>query len=149
MRHARLARWSLLLALGWAGTACSENTGPNADVVGTYDAIVLRLTVGSDVTDLLAAGADMSLQLTSEGTTNGALVIPGEFSESGEEETVPLGGAYVYDPKSETVTFDMAGDSFVRDVTWQVDGNKLRGTYNGSDFTLTAVLQIAPGVSES
>lgn len=145
--HRILEALSAVVVLS-AAAACSESTSPNADVAATYEAIVLRLTEGTDVTDLLAEGADLSLELKEDGTTTGAVFIPGAYTESGEDETVPLNGTYTYDPEAETVTFDMVGDSFVRDITWTVDGNQLRGTYNGAGITLTAVLQVAPGISE-
>lgn len=148
MRSHRILRPLSAVIVVSAALACSENTGPNADVAATYDAIVLRLTEGTTVTDLLAEGADLSLELKEDGTTTGAFLVPGAYTESGDDETIPLNGTYTYDAEAETVTFNMVGDSFVRDVTWTVDGNQLRGTYDGGDYTLTAVLQVAPGISE-
>ncbi len=148
MRNRLTTSLPLALAFGLAVGACSDSTSPNDDVRGTYDAVVLRLTSGVETTDLLAAGAALSIELKTDGTTTGALVIPAEYTESGDEETVSLAGTYTYDQAEGTVTFDMAGDTFVRDITWEVVDNQLQGAFTGVDFMLTAVLQLAPGISQ-
>jgi hypothetical protein len=145
MRLSAVVRLLLLPVLGFAITGCSDSADPSSGVSGTYQATELTLTDGSGNTDFLAAGAEVSIVLTPTGTTTGSLVVPAAYSESGLEETYSLTGTYAYDADARAVTFDQAADTFLRDITWEVDGRELHGTLAvdlGS--TLTATLERGP-----
>jgi hypothetical protein len=152
MRLSLVMRWLVLPVFGFALAGCSDSTpsstgidastAPPATVDGAYHATKLTVKDGSNTTDLLAGGAQISLVLTATGTTTGTVVIPAAYSESGTEETLALDGTYSYDPGTGTITFDQAADTFIRDMTWNAGGTKLHGTLDTGTYVLTATLDL-------
>ena len=152
MRLPTPMHWCSTVAVGLALAACSDSThsptginassAPPATVDGPYQATTLTVKEGNSTTDLIAGGAEVSIVLTSSGTTTGTMVVPAAYSESGTEETLSLDGTYTYDAGSGVVTFTHDADTFLRDMTWEASGKELHGTLAvdvGS--TLTATLE--------
>lgn len=152
MRLSLLTR-SLLISLtvGLAVIGCGDGhpltTGVSGDpsypstVSGTYHATALTLTEASGDTDMLAAGAVISLVLTPGGATTGTMTVPASYSESGEEEILSLNGTYTYDATTGIVTLAHAADTFLRDTTWHAKGTELKGTFDGGTYTLAVTLK--------
>ncbi len=142
MRISFVMRGLALPVLGLTLAGCSDSTDPPASVSGNYVATELTVTDGGGATDLLAAGAEVTIVLTATGTTTGTMVVPAAYSESGLDETYSLAGTYLYDANAGTVTFDQAADTFLRDMTWEVSGSELHGTLVVEvGTTLTATLE--------
>ena len=141
-----LTALAICLLLAGCGDGAPSSTGisgsptyPTA-INGTYSATSLALTQASGTTDMLAAGAAVSLVLTPGGKTTGSMTVPAAYSESGEEEILSLNGTYTYDAATGVATLSHAADTFLRDATWQAKGTKLTGTFDGGTYTLTVVL---------
>ncbi len=134
------ARRRISAVLMLACLACSSDNGPSGSPEGTWTATELTATIDGDETDLLAAGAELTVTLTAAGTTTGTLVVPGAFTESGTEETFDLAGTYDYDAATGTVTFDHAGDTFIRDTDWTLNGNQLHGEFVSGTTSVSATL---------
>lgn len=131
----------LLLASLVTTMACSDDGSPVQGPEGIYTATELSVSDDGDVTDLLAAGAELSITLTAAGTTTGTLVVPAAFTESGTEETFSLVGTWHYDAAMGIVTFDHAADTFIRDTDWTLSGNQLHGELVNGATTVTATLR--------
>jgi hypothetical protein len=136
----RSAAAALLFSLA-ASTACDDNTEPSDSIAGTYQAAELTITDATGSTDLLAAGAELTIVLSAAGTTTGTFVVPAAYSEEGVDETLSLAGSYEYDPASETATFEHEADTFIRDVTWELEDGDLHGVFSSGGATLTATLE--------
>jgi hypothetical protein len=136
-------RLSALLFLASLTTtmACSDDGDLAPRPEGIYTATVLSVSDDGDVTDLLAAGAELSITLTSAGTTTGTLVVPAAFTESGTEETFSLEGTYDYDSDTGAITFEHSADTFIRDAEWSLSGNELHGVLTNGATTITATLR--------
>jgi hypothetical protein len=137
-------RWmaASLLVAGLAGgsAGCSDGTGPSS-IAGTYHASKVTLVTGGQTVNLLTAGLTLEMELTDAATTAGTLVVPAAYTDSGTEETIDLAGTYSYDAKAKTVTFAQAGDTFVKDITWAVDGTRLTGAFDaGADGRIDVTL---------
>ncbi len=120
----------MLLVLALA--ACSDSTGPDASPAGTWHATRLIVTDNGTPTDALAAGATITITLTSGGETTGTLHIPAALGEGGAEENLSLAGTWTFDTDRTHVSFDQAADTFVRDVSWSYDGSTMSGSLAGS-----------------
>jgi hypothetical protein len=127
-----------LLALTVGTAACSD---PNDGISGNYVASEATLTTGGEEVDLIDEGLAIGITLTQAGTTSGLMTIPASRSESGELETLSLAGTYEYDAEAGTATFDHAADTFIRDVTWEVDGSDLRATFTSDEGELAVTLE--------
>ena len=136
----RLAAFACLASLATT-MACSDDGDPVQGPEGIYTATALSVSDDGDVTDLLAAGAQLAITLTSAGTTSGTLVVPAAFTESGTEETFSLAGTYHYDSATGAVTFEQAADTFIRDTDWTLSGNELHGVLINGTTTVTATLR--------
>jgi hypothetical protein len=80
--------------------------------------------------DLLLLGASLTVVLNQDGTTSGRLVAPG-MGENGADVDEDLAGTWTL--QGSTVRFDQPGDTFVRDVPFTAEPNRLRaeGTFDG------------------
>lgn len=133
---------SVAAALAAGGGACSSTTDPSS-IAGTYRATTLRVTpTGQGVIDVLAAGGTMSLTIASNNATTGTLSVPASVND-GVPFTVSLAGTAVR--SGNTVQFQpSSSDSFVRDLTFTVNGNTLQTTnqvISGASFTVTLTRQ--------
>jgi hypothetical protein len=120
----RLQSSLLLLALS-SLAACGDSTSPNEAVAGTYNATTIIFTpAGGAPVDVLALGGSLHVDLTSEGTTTGTLVIPAAFTEDGvDDDVIDLAGTYTR--TGNTITFQGQGDSFFPEVVWTIGNGTL------------------------
>ena len=141
MNGTRYRLSAILFLASLAGTmACSDDPGLQPTAAGVYTATELSASVDGDETDLLLAGAELTITLTEAGTTTGTLVVPAAFTESGSEETFSLEGTYDYDSDTGIVTFDHPADTFIRDIDWTLTGTELHGELVNGTTTVTATL---------
>ncbi len=121
---------SLPLAAG-----CSDAVSPES-LAGTYAATEFTLS-GEVSGDVLAAGGSLSITLNADGSTSGSVFVPAALND-GQDFTASLAGTFTITDGS--VTFTQDADTFVRDITWEVDGTRLRGAGTFSGVTITVVL---------
>ena len=123
---------SLSLAVG-----CSDPLTPES-LAGTY--VATSFTISGDVTeDVLAAGGSLTITFNAGGTTSGSLFVPaGSFDSGGMDFTADMAGTFIL--ANEAITLTQAADSFVRDLTWTVDGNQIDGTGTFLGVTINVVL---------
>jgi hypothetical protein len=114
---------ALALALGSCG---GEDTfSPTAETVaGSYTASLLTLSSTVGTTDLLALGSTVAVTLAVGGTTSGRLFVPGG-ADDGSDLDVDLAGTWAL--SGSTVTFQQAGDTFIRDIEFTAGPNELNG----------------------
>ena len=62
----------------------------------------------------------------------------GSFDSGGMDFTADMAGTFIL--TNEAITLTQAADSFVRDLTWTVDGNQINGNGTFSGVTITVVL---------
>jgi hypothetical protein len=133
---------SRLAAAGLALLACGGEETPFSPTVetvaGTYHATTLTATQPTGSVDLLLGGGSLTLNLLDDGTTTGRLLVPGG-GESGEDLDVDLPGTWTL--TDSTVTFDQPNsDTFIRDMPFTAERNRLRGEETFGDFTISVVL---------
>ena len=87
------------------------------EVVGTYDATVMRATLGSAVTDVLAAGGSVVMTLETLSETSGRLIAPG-LGAGGTDLDADLSGAWSFNPVTGVVTFALDDASFVGAIVY-------------------------------
>ena len=137
-----MALWCALLI--WAAAGWCDGC-PLQDIAGRYHASEMRLTRAGNEVDLLAEGARLVIRLdpfdSSQGTTDGSLLLPAAYTESGTTETESLLGRYWYDSTTDTVAFDHDSDSFLPYLSWQVEGAALKGTFSAANDRLKVTLQ--------
>ena len=122
----------LSLAVG-----CSDPVTPES-LAGTYVATTFGLSGGA-TEDVLAAGGSLSITFNAGGTTSGSLFVPAASSASGGMDfTADMAGTFTL--QNDSLTLTQVADSFVRDLTWTVDGNRINGTGTFSGVTITVVL---------
>ncbi|MGZ8391318.1 MAG: hypothetical protein ACXWWK_00605 [Gemmatimonadales bacterium] len=115
-------------------TACGGDDDPFSptveNVAGSYQATTLTATESGITTDLLLLGATLNVVLDQDGTTTGRLLAPG-LGENGTDVDEDLAGTWTL--AGSTVTFDQVGDTFIRDVPFTAEPNRLvaGGTFNG------------------
>ena len=117
--------------------ACSDPVSPES-LAGTYVATSFALS-GEVTEDVLAAGGTLTITFNAGGSTSGSLFVPAASSASGGMDfTADMAGTFVLE--NESLTLTQAADSFVRDLTWTVDGDRINGTGTFSGVTITVVL---------
>lgn len=142
-------RLALVLLLGGAA-ACADSTGPTPDptvasVAGVYraDATGGEMTTveGGASTDWLADGGSIRLELRDDGTTAGRIFIPGAAEEGGDFEADLVGGWSI---AGGAVHLDHEADTFLRDMSFQVRGERLEGSAEFSGLRVQVVLVREP-----
>jgi hypothetical protein len=121
--------------------ACGDSDGfsPTEETVaGTYTAGTFTITSAVGPTDLLAAGATVDATLAADGTATGRLFVPVVVA-GGEELDEDLTGTWTL--SGDTVTFDQAADTFIRDAEFIAGRNTLTGedTFGGVSVFLQLV----------
>jgi hypothetical protein len=106
-------------------------------VAGSYQASSLTGTQSGITVNLLSLGASVEIVLNENGTTTGRVFAPG-LDDGGQDLDVDLAGTWSL--QGETVTFNQAGDSFIRDVPFTVGRNRLQG--EGTFKTVTVRLTL-------
>lgn len=124
----------LALALLLAG--CSDGFSPTVDnVAGSYSAATLTATTPGGTVDVLAVGGHVTVTLAPDGTTAGTMFLP-DMGEDGEDFSANLEGAWSL--SGNTVTFEHEADTFLRDVEFTADENRLtsEGSFGDQSFVL-------------
>ncbi|MDH3734794.1 MAG: hypothetical protein OEU54_14800 [Gemmatimonadota bacterium] len=115
------------LAAVVAGSACQGSppmetvrTGTilREELVGTFDATAFTMTVGENVTDLLAGGASFTITLEGSAQSSGRLVAPG-IGIGGADVDADLDGAWTFEPVTRTVRFSQQAETFVGDAVFR------------------------------
>jgi hypothetical protein len=78
----------------------------------------------------------VDIVLNQDGTTTGRVFAPG-LDQGGQDLDVDLAGTWTL--QGETVTFDQAGNTFIRDIPFTAGPNRLQGegTFNTVTVRLT------------
>jgi hypothetical protein len=115
---------ALLLA---ASLACADDPfqPTNETVVGDYDATQLRTSDVYGSVDWIALGARIDLRLYEDGTTSGRLFIPA--GPGGIDEDQDLTGTW--ELRGENIWFRMVFDTFIDDMPWRAQRDRLIGDY--------------------
>lgn len=135
---ARLAaRAALALPLAVAASCGTSSTDAGtpptmAEVAGDYQAT--QLTGGGY--DVLALGGSLDLTLGADGSLAGRLVIPPAAGGPLDED---MAGTYTL--TGNTLTFDQAADTFVRDATWTWSSGVITGTWTGGGTSASVRLE--------
>jgi hypothetical protein len=115
-----------------------------ADITGDYAASTFTVRSGGTTIDLLALGATLNITLRDDGTTTGRLFVPGG-DEDGSDLDANLDGTFLFDDRTDEVTFRQDADTFVRDVTFTASRTgravQLEAEETFSDVTLRVVLR--------
>jgi hypothetical protein len=126
------------LALTIALTACGDDFSPTVEnVAGSYSASTFTYRTDAGTTDLLAAGAVVSIDLAEDGTTTGEIFVE-DGGEGGGDLEADLAGTWTLE--GSTVTFDQAADTFIRDLEFTADEDVLDGEDTFDDVTIRLVL---------
>jgi len=136
-----MKRWTLglLFAVGGA-TACSGAAAPTMDdLAGEYEAAIFTTQeTGAGVVNQLSLGSFIELTLSADGTTMGRLFVR-DGTEGGGDLDADLTGRWTL--AGHAVTLDHAADTFLRDVTFTVDGDRLVTEASFSGGTINVVLE--------
>ncbi len=125
----------LTLSLAACGDDAFSPTVEN--VSGSYTAQTFTATSGAGTVDLLALGAEVSVTLEEDGDTSGDLFVPGG-GEGGEDLEADLAGTWTL--SGSTVTFNQDADTFLRDVEFTAEEDRLTAEGEFSGQTLRVVL---------
>ena len=123
MQLARAVTLSLVLSLSGCGDD-SAFSPTVENVAGDYSATTYTLTLAVATVDQLVLGSEVELTLAPDGTTTGHLFAPGA-GEGGADLDADLTGTWALSRGG--VTFDQAADTFIRDVRFTADRNRLIG----------------------
>jgi hypothetical protein len=129
-----------LVAAALALPGCGDDTAfaPSLNTVsGDYHATTLTTTQAGITTDLLLLGAALSVVLSLDGTTTGRLLAPG-LGENGEDVDEDLTGTWTL--TGSTVHFQLASDTFIPDVPFTAELNRLSAERTANGATLRVVL---------
>src|SRR5206468_7494310 len=111
--------------------ACGDDPfAPTVEnMAGSYGATTFTTTNSGTTTNHLAAGASFTLTLAADGTTTARLFVPGGAEGVGDfDATWTLTG--------KTIEFAQTADTFVRDMPFTAERNRLRGTATFSGTTI-------------
>jgi hypothetical protein len=129
------------LALAALAAGCSDDddvfTPSVENVSGSYSAETFTVTTGAGTVDLLAQGAEVTVDLAADGTTTGHLFIPGGDEDGGDLEA-DLSGSWTL--TDSTVTFSQDADTFIRDVEFTASENRLTTEGAFGEATIRLVL---------
>jgi hypothetical protein len=129
-----------LVALAVSAIACGDDDSfsPTEETVaGSYTATTFTLSSVVGTINLLGAGATVTLNLASDGTTTGRLFVP-EGNTDGSDVDEDLAGTWTL--TDSTVTFDQSAATFIPDVEFIASANRLTGEGTFSGGTLRLVL---------
>jgi len=127
-----IALLALLLSLPLS--ACADALGPEERVAGAYEATLLLVQEDAATFDALEAGAELELFLHEDGSSTGHLFVPGG-EEDGADFAADLAGRWTVE--GDRVTLDNEADTFLRDMTLRVQGNRLAGELGGIRLVLS------------
>lgn len=140
-----------LLPLAIFLAACGEDepTDPDpsirmAEVAGDYAAegeygvYSLTTTSNGETVDWLIQGLSLTMVLTADGATSGRLFVPGG-DEDGSDFEADLAGTWSLN--GGTAEFSHEADTFIRDMSFEVDEGRLSGDETFDDVRVQIVLQ--------
>ena len=87
--------------------------------------------------DVLAEGGSLTITLNADGTTSGSLLVPAALNE-GVDFTADMAGTFSL--VGDSLSFSQNADSFVRDMSWTVNGSDIEGSGTFSGTTIVVVL---------
>jgi hypothetical protein len=119
--------------------ACSSNSNDTVAVMtGTYTATSFTTTInGQAAVNQLTNGSSLSITINSDGSTTGQLVLVGG-AEGGGNLTASMAGTWTQ--SGSTLTLTQSADTFVRDLTFTITGNKLIASATFTDSQLQVTL---------
>lgn len=137
-------RWGVLLVMLLV-LSCGSPTEGSSPVAGTWIATQLTVTpTGQAQLDVLAAGGNLSITITSTNVTSGSLNVPASVN-GGTAFSASMAGTASLNGGETEVTFTQSADTFVRDLTWQRVGNNSLRVSNqvagSASFTVTLTKQ--------
>ncbi len=119
--------------------SCGDGNAPTVpEVAGSYEATHFRIIEDGQTTDLLEEGASLSLTLAEDGSVSGRLFIPGG-GENGSDLDASMEGVWLL--SGDQVTFDQVADTFMNDMTFAVEDNRLSGERDFDDVSVSLVLE--------
>jgi hypothetical protein len=130
---------ALVCAFALSIAACGDS-GPTVrsqeSVAGTYVATTLLATTSGATTNLLNAGATITLVLNADGTTAGRIFVPASLSAAIDQQ---LTGTWDFFDAND---IDLASnsDTFLRDMLFSVSGNSLYGDQTFGSTRIQVVL---------
>jgi hypothetical protein len=131
----RLLAASLLVAASACG---STDASPLA---GNYVATTFQVTpTGQSMIDVIAQGGTLGISIADDNSTSGTLFIPA--SVAGEALTESMTGTAVQ--TGNTVRFTQTSDTFVRDLTFTLNGSTLQAVnqvLSGATFNVVLTRQ--------
>ena len=108
------------------------------DLTGSYQATVFTYQpAGGAVTDVLAAGGNITLTIHNDRSTSGTMLIPGSVVQGSNQSVSLLGQAVELEG---VVTLSLSSDTFLRDMEFTFDGNSLSGSDTFSGVSVVVVL---------
>lgn len=122
-------------------SACDDPLTVN-EISGSYEASTFTLTQDGSTDDLLAQGGSITLTLNADGTTSGRMFVP-DGNEDGSDFDADLAGTWTLN--GSRVSFDHPADTFIRDMSFTVDGSRLTGEATFDSATLRVVLERRSG----
>jgi hypothetical protein len=129
-----------LLLASFALLSCGGddlNTPSRDAVVGTYRATTFTATQSGITANLLNLGATLSLTLADNGSATGHLFGP-RLGLNGGDVDEDLNGTWTLSGQS--VRLSIPGTTFLSDMTFQVEDNRLVGDESFGDTRLQLVL---------
>jgi hypothetical protein len=131
-------RRALVLAVVLGGCGDDDSFSPTVEnVAGSYSAASFTLTTAQGTVDLLALGSEVTVILSTDGTTTGHLFVPGG-GENGEDLDADLAGTWTL--SGSTVTFNQTADTFIRDAEFAASQDRLTGEGTFGEETIRLVL---------
>jgi hypothetical protein len=117
--------------------ACDDPFSPTvANVAGTYQATKLQVDSAGHITDYLAIGSAITLELNPAGTVSGHLFIVGGNDDGGDLDA-DMAGTWAL--AGDRVTFDQTADTFVRDYVFTASRGRLHSEHSAAGATATVV----------
>ncbi len=121
--------------------ACRGTTDPDP-IVGTFLATTFQsAAMGQSAVNVLAQGGTLGLNVANNFITAGTLIVPATVN-GGVTFTASLAGTAVR--TDSTVRFNLPADSFVRDLTFTLTGNRLEArnqTVGGTTYDIVLTRQ--------
>lgn len=118
---------ALLVMLSACDTFGSDDDSP-PPVTGFYETERLVARTDTGAVDAFARGSFIEMRLRPDNTvTSGVLFVSAEFTEEDTQGSrrIEFGGTWSQ-PNDSTITFDHQGDTFIRDMEWQIANDTLR-----------------------
>jgi len=132
----RLQTYTLIVVSIVLAAACGDDPVSPDSIAGTY--VATTFTLSGDISaDVLDEGGSLTITLNADSTTSGNLFVPAAVTD-GEELNESMVGTYSV--VSDTLTFNQAADTFVRDCSWIIEGSRLSASEEFSGVTITIVL---------